>query len=232
MRLALLSDIHANHLALEAVLHAVRADRIDMLLVAGDLVGYYYSPGEVLGLLRPWHKHMVRGNHEDMLGAARRNPEVLSRIETRYGSGLRVALANLPASQIEELIGMPACLPLEFEGYRVLLCHGAPWDTNQYVYPDAGEDLMARCAVPGFDAVVMGHTHYPMVRTINGVMLVNPGSVGQPRDRRPGAAWAILDTVARSAVLRQEAYDASALVADARKRDPAIPYLHEVLERN
>lgn len=232
MRIALLSDIHANHLALAAVLEAVRSDRIDRLLVAGDLVGYYYEPGRVLEMLHSWMKHMVRGNHEDMLAAARNDDEVLAGIERRYGSGLRVALESLSGPQVDDLIGMPESLALEFDGYRVLLCHGSPWDTDHYVYPDADEELLARCAVAGFDAVVMGHTHYPMVRTVNGVMLVNPGSVGQPRDRRPGAAWAVLDTIAGGVELRHETYDASALMADARMRDPALPYLCEVLERH
>ena len=231
MRVALLSDIHANHIALEAVLNAVRQAHIDRLLICGDLVGYYYSPERVINLLRPWKKHVIRGNHEDMLALAQRDGETLGRIERDYGSGLRVALECMAPDDLAALLALPATESVELDGYRLLLCHGSPWSTDQYVYPDASQALLERCARPGFSAVVMGHTHYPMLREANGVRLINPGSVGQPRDHRPGAAWAILDTSSDEVTFRRESYDVAPLVAEAKARDPGVPYLHQVLLR-
>ena len=231
MRLALIGDIHGNSAALRAVLARAAVERADALLVTGDLVGYYFDPQGVLELLEPWRRHTVRGNHEDMLAAARRDRAVLESIGKSYGSGLQIALDGLEAETLDALCSLPHPLEIELDGARILLCHGAPWDNDAYVYPDADAALFARCAASGHDIVVLGHTHYPMARTVNGSLIVNPGSVGQPRNRRPGAHWALLDTKTREVDLRCEQYDRTSLTAEARRRHPDLPYLAEVLDR-
>lgn len=231
MRVALLADIHGNDLALEAVLASVRKHGIGLLAVCGDIVGYYFAPDRVMDMLRPWKKHLVRGNHEDMLALACRSPEALARIERKYGCGLRLALERLSPADMAELLALPATATLDIDGYRILLCHGAPWDTNHYVYPDAPSEVLDRCAASGYATVVMGHTHYPMAHSRGGVQLVNPGSVGQPRNRQPGADWAVLDTSTGEVEFMHESYDPTPLVEEARSRSPDLPYLHEVLLR-
>lgn len=232
MKVALLGDIHGNGAALAAVLDAARRENVQRLLVTGDLVGYYFSPAEVLYMLQSWDTVMVRGNHEDMLARARDEPAMLESIGRRYGSGAAIALQELSDAQLEALCTLPHPLPVEVGTRRVLLCHGAPWDNDVYVYPDADAQTLARCAAPGYDAVVMGHTHHPFVREAGGVKLVNPGSVGQPRNRHPGAHWALLDTQTLEVTLRQEAYDYVTLAAEARRRHPELPYLSDVLTRS
>jgi putative phosphoesterase len=231
VRLALLGDIHGNAAALRAVLESASAERVDALLVTGDLVGYYFDAQGVLDLLARWRKYMVRGNHEDMLAAARAGLGALPSIERKYGSGVRVALETLSGEAVEALCSLPHPLEIDADGTRILLCHGTPWDNDVYVYPDADETLLARCAVPGYEFVILGHTHYPMVRSVNGITIVNPGSVGQPRNRQPGAHWALLDTGTGETALRCEPYDIASVAAEARRRQPELPYLAEVLER-
>ena len=92
-------------------------------------------------------------------------------------------------------------------------------------------ELLERCAIQDFDLVVLGHTHYPMSHKIGRTLVVNPGSVGQPRNREPGAHWAIFDTVSRSLQRRMDAYDSAALVRECRRRHPELPYLADVLLR-
>lgn len=231
MKLGLLGDIHGNDHALRAVLASATSLGVDKLLITGDLVGYYFSPDEVLKLLRPWDKHVVRGNHEDMLQVARSDEGFLERVDARYGSGLRMALDQLKVSELDELCALPHPMCLEVSGCKILLCHGAPWDIDFYVYPDTEPALLERCAIQEFDLVVQGHTHYPMSCQVGRTLLVNPGSVGQPRNRKPGAHWALFDTETREVSLRCEAYDASLVIAESRRRHPEIPYLAEVLER-
>lgn len=231
MKLGLLGDIHGNAYALQVVLASAASLGVKKLLVTGDLVGYYFSPEEVLKLIRPWDKHVVRGNHEDMLKAARGDSDFMKQVEVRYGTGLRIAIEQLSEQQLDDLCGLPHPLELDIEGCRILLCHGAPWDVDLYVYPDAEQELLERCAIQEFDLVVQGHTHYPMSYQIGKTLLVNPGSVGQPRNRKPGAHWALFDTESREVDLRCEAYDASLVIAESRHRHPEIPYLAEVLER-
>lgn len=232
MKLALLGDIHGNRSALSAVLAAAREAGAERLLVTGDIVGYYFQPEAVLMGLAEWTAHMVRGNHEEMLRACRADPAVMALVERRYGSGLQVALDELSEQQLDDLCSLPDSVAIEVEGVRVLLCHGAPWDPNKYVYPDAPDEIVDRCAPPGFDVVVMGHTHYPMLRTRRQTLIVNPGSVGQPRDGQRGACWALLDTATRTVEHRVERYDATALVGECRRRHPGLPYLWEVLSRS
>jgi predicted phosphodiesterase len=204
---------------------------VEKLLVTGDLVGYYFAPLQVLKLLHSWDKHIVRGNHEDMLNTARFDPEFLVQVDTRYGTGLRTALEQLSKKQIDELCSFPHPLELVIDGCKILLCHGAPWDNDQYIYPDAEAVLLQRCAVQSFDLVVMGHTHYPMQQKIGKTLLVNAGSVGQPRNHQPGAHWAIFDTVSRNLEFHHEQYDSSQLVQECQQRHPELPYLAEVLIR-
>lgn len=231
MKLALLGDIHGNDYALRSVLAAASSFGADELFITGDLVGYYFGPREVLELLQPWCRHVVRGNHEDMLNAARSDPGLLAQVDARYGTGLRAALEQLSEKQIDELCGLPHPLELEIDGCRILLCHGAPWDNDHYVYPDAQPELLERCAVREFDLVVLGHTHYPMQCRVGDTLVVNPGSVGQPRNRQPGAHWALFDTDTRNLEFHCEQYDSSGLVQECQKRHPELPYLAEVLIR-
>lgn len=231
MRLALIGDIHGNSAALRVVLDHAASENVSTLLITGDLVGYYFDPRGVLDLLAPWQKYIVRGNHEDMLASARRDPGQLPRIQTQYGSGLRIALETLSAEELDVLSALPHPLDLNLDGRHILLCHGAPWDNDCYVYPDADADLMRRCAVPGYNLVILGHTHYPMMRKTGETIIINPGSVGQPRNRKPGAQWALIDTQSGTVDLRSEDYDYASIAAEARVRHPELPYLAEVLER-
>lgn len=231
MKLGLLGDIHGNADALSAVLAAAKELGVEHLLVTGDLVGYYFSPAKVLELLAPWSRYVVRGNHEDMLSESFSNPKSLDSIRNRYGSGIQVALEQLSESQLNELCSLPHPLQLDLDGCRILLCHGAPWDVGQYVYPDAKQDLLNRCIEPEVDFVITGHTHYSMERHIGDVQIVNPGSVGQPRNRLPGAQWAFLDTTSRRLEFRVEPYDREPLIRECLLRHPELPYLAEILER-
>lgn len=231
MKVGLLGDIHGNADALRAVLARARADDVERLLVTGDLVGYYFEPAAVLELLSQWPIHTVRGNHEDMLAQSMDSEQAAQDIAQRYGSALGVAIQQLDREQLHMLRALPASVALELDGCNVLLCHGAPWSVDEYVYPDAPDTVLGRCADIEADIVVMGHTHYPMLKRVGDKILVNPGSVGQPRDGRPGAQWAVLDTESRSIEFRLEAYDRKALVTLCQERHPELPYLATILER-
>ena len=231
MKLALMGDIHGNIQALRAVLDAATRENIEKLLITGDLIGYYFSPVEVVELLDEWDVEIVRGNHEEMLKTARKDPNYLLSVDARYGTGLRIAFEQLSPEQIDRLCELKHPLDLLFEGNKILLCHGSPWDLDQYIYPNAENALIIKCAISDYDLIVMGHTHYPMQLMIGSTCLVNPGSVGQPRNREPGAHWAIFDTETRSIEFRSESYDMTALIGECKVRHPNLPYLANVLER-
>lgn len=231
MKIGIIADIHANSLALEAVLDAAGKESIERLLIAGDFVGYYFHPDAIMEQLASWDMCAIRGNHENLLASAVSDPTSLEKTEGVYGSGLRIALKTLTPDQLQKLTTLPETMAIERGGCRILLCHGSPWDTDMYVYPDSSREIRRRVASVEADIVVMGHTHYPMLIEVENKILVNPGSVGQPRNRKPGASWALLDTDTQKVDFRHEMYDVDRVVEEARKRHPEIPYLADVLTR-
>lgn len=231
MRIAVLSDLHGNRPALDSALRDVADCGADALVVLGDLIGYYHDASGVLDVLDDawpdWEKHAIRGNHETLFERALRDPSVAETYRTKYGSALDVAAETLSASQIERLLQLPESRLIDLGGVRLALHHGAPFDPDAYVYPDAPDDSIAACCVPGADWVLLGHTHYPMQRG----PVLNPGSVGQPRDAGGAAAWALLDTSRGASELRRAPYDPAALAAETRRRDPHLPYNADILFR-
>lgn len=230
MRIGLLADIHANADALSAVLDEARGRSVDELLIAGDFVGYYYEPDRVLRLLDDWKWTAVAGNHEALFAQWLRgiNRDVLV---ATYGTGFAEAERQLGSSSIERLGRLPARWQGVVSNRQVILCHGTPWDPEEYVYPNDEGGRLERMAASGGDLVVYGHTHYPVIASSGPTLVVNPGSVGQPRDRNPDAAWAVWDTASNSVVLARTPYDNRRLLAECRARDPDMTYLTDVLTR-
>jgi putative phosphoesterase len=231
MRLGLLGDIHGNAPALAAVLAAAERSGVDALCLTGDFVGYYYEPETVLSMLSAWQRHAVRGNHEDLLVESMSDGRAAAAYKRKYGSGVEVATQRLSAAERTYLEQLPRTLRLELDGKTLLLGHGAPWDTDFYMYANVDEKLWDRAVESSPDYLVLGHTHHRFAKRIRDTLVVNPGSVGQPRDRQPGAAWAVLDTETGEVAHHTEEYDIDTVVAQARAKDPQLPYLAEVLTR-
>lgn len=230
MKIALLADVHGNAPALTAVLAAARAGGAVRLLIAGDLVGYYYDIVRVLELLAEWDWVSVQGNHEEILDRVRRGNDA-AEVRARYGSAIERAVHDLNAAQLDLLTGMPPTRTLTIAGRRVLICHGSPWDRDTYVYPDADRAQVDRFFATDARMVLFGHTHYPVHWRRDDAHAVNPGSVGQPRDRRPGACWAMWDTGSNNVDFRREPYDPAPVLAACATYDPQLPYLSQVLTR-
>ena len=166
-----------------------------------------------------------------MLSVARSNPSFLTKVNARYGSGLHAAIEQLSGLQLDELCALPHPTKIEIEKYKILLCHGSPWSTEEYIYPDADKNLLKRCSNTGFDVIVHGHTHYPAKHVVGKTLIVNPGSVGQPRNRQPGAHWAIFDAKTGEVQFRCEFYDPTQIMKECAEKNPELPYLAEVLKR-
>ena len=224
MRIAVLSDIHANLPALEAVLAALGA--VDAVWHLGDVVGYGPHPDEVVARLRELGAVGVRGNHDaaalDLELAEWFNPDARRAIEWTAGRitpATREWLAALPERR-------------EIEG--LTLVHGSPRDpTWEYVATAAG----ARANLPAFTTAhfLHGHTHLPgafresagHVETLAAAdggtlrldarrVLVNPGSVGQPRDGDHRASAMTMDTETSTITWHRVAYPIAATQADMR----------------
>lgn len=228
---AVLADIHGNSAALRAVLGDARQRGATQLVVLGDLVGYYYDPDGVLAALDGWDATIVRGNHEDLLGAwLSGDGATRADLQRRYGSGFAACEECLTPAQLTWLASLPHPLSARIASVRAMLAHGHPADIAKYVYPDR-TDLVVAGDVNGHDLVWLGHTHYPLDVAVGNARVCNPGSVGQPRDRDPRAAWALWNPETSSVEFLRTEYDRSALLAEVARRDPEVPYLRDVLTR-
>lgn len=233
--IAILSDIHSNAQALRAVLAVVRRMEIREVFVLGDFLGYYYEAREVLALLADpaFHVTAVRGNHERMLARVRAGELGIEAVTEKYGHGLARAMETLPGSEQAHLAGLPDARRVEVADMHFLLAHGTPRAPECYVYPDAPAAVLDEATASAGDAdiVLLGHTHYPMVRACGAKLLVNPGSVGQARQRGGVADWCIVH--AETGVVQPMAtpYDVRPVLRAVQQRDPNVPYLRDVLLR-
>jgi diadenosine tetraphosphatase ApaH/serine/threonine PP2A family protein phosphatase len=223
MRYLILSDIHANLEALDAVVAAAPPSEFDRLLVLGDIVGYGADPNAVVDRVRALNPHgIIRGNHD----------KVASGVESAEGfnQAARFAamwtLESLTQGNRDYLTGLPMG-PLVIDDVEI--CHGSPDDEDEYVF----EPVDAIEALRGTQREVcfFGHTHvaigYWMSATAFDVIvpdpnddttlelvaerryMLNPGSVGQPRDGDPRAAFGIFDSEKRTVLFRRVPYDVS-----------------------
>lgn len=233
MRFLIMSDIHANNDALQGVLRHVKRKRYDRVAFLGDAVGYGASPNAVLTWLHDLGPSaaVVRGNH-DRVCAGLDSGDYFNRYAREASDWTH---ERLDRRQMEFLRSLPEG-PLEIAP-EAAICHGSSFDEDAYIF-SVYDAQQAFESLP-HQVIFFGHTHVPTLfclemvhghatisaRLLSGRRtvidlepgaryLINPGSVGQPRDRDPRAAYAIYDDAAQ----RVHLYRVSYRVADARRR--------------
>jgi putative phosphoesterase len=200
MRVGLLSDIHGNRVALAAVLDDL-ADDVDRLLCAGDVVGYNPWPAACVRTVRGQDIPTVSGNHDRMVVSERNFVG-----NGMAAAGVEHARDDLNESQSRWLAELPP-ERTALDG-RVKVVHGHPDDPDRYTYPDQFDASL----LDGEEVLVMGHTHVQHHEVYDEGIVVNPGSVGQPRDEDPRAAYAVVDLAAGVVEEHRVAYDIEAVV--------------------
>lgn len=203
-RIALLTDIHANRPALEAALadlnrrHA--AHPFDAVYCLGDLGGYAAEPEEVQDLITARGYPTVFGNYDDGVGLGRED------CGCTYVTPFDIAMSDRSFSwtlgHTDEahrswLRTLPREIRFEAEGLRVLLCHGSPRDTTEYLFETRSDGYLRQFTSGGrLDAranvIAFGHTYVPYHRTVDGVHFVNAGSIGRPKGGDPRAGYCII----------------------------------------
>jgi putative phosphoesterase len=231
MRIALLADIHGNSVALNEVLRKITSSGCKVILIAGDLVGYYYNIKEVLEQLKHREIFFVRGNHESMLKEVLEVPAKIDSINKKYGSSLERSKDALTIEEISFLVDSPISKTLEIDGIKLSISHGTPWNENEYVYPDSSKDLFDKLIEVNADVIILGNTHHQMIRRLAGKIIINPGSVGQSRSDMGYAQWAELETETLDVVFRSTPYDTSTVFSQCSKYDPDNQLLRRFLTK-
>ncbi len=191
MNIAVLSDIHSNKFALLATLNFLKEKKIDKYIFLGDFFGYYPWADETFELINDIFLNSIHilGNHDDLIISPKKMVE-----KPEYWDVIVQNKNNLPKKALHWLISLESEDFFEIDGLNIRICHGTPDDTlmGRY-YPD---DMKEYAWFPkNNEVLLMGHTHYPLLKkTKNGGLIVNPGSVGQPRDGILESSLCILDT--------------------------------------
>ncbi len=201
MRILLISDIHGNWPALQAV----AAEPYDLCLCLGDLVDYGVEPAPCVEWVRQNARWTVRGNHDH--GVAQ-NVVVNGRTGYKYLSGITRVLSRerLQETDFRYLARLPLTRVLTLENTRFLLVHASPRDPLDEYAPAEEEFWTRRLQNVDADVICVGHTHQPYVLPVGNKLVINPGSVGQPRDGDPRASFAILEPDTKKVELRRLEY--------------------------
>ena len=221
MRYLVISDVHGNWEALDAILEAAANDGVEHVLFLGDLVGYGASPNRVVEKIAELVSadSIVRGNHDKVVAGI----DDAGSFNAVARAAAEWTIDRLSDSNMEYLRQLPVG-PMEVED-GLVICHGSPLDEDEYIF--SLEDAELVFAHHRERMTFFGHTHVPMLLVTDDERisasflegdaltveidpekryLINPGSVGQPRDRDPRAAYLIYDTNERRIIWRRQEY--------------------------
>jgi putative phosphoesterase len=224
---AVITDIHGNLSALEAALVRIGALGIESVYCGGDLVGYGPHPTEVCALIAEREIPTIYGNYDFAIardledcGCAYVTPH-----DRELGQrSVDWTLSHTSPEAKDFMRGLPFDLRLRVGEIDVHLVHGSPRKVNEYLFEDKPARLYERLAAAASDPVlVFGHTHKPWVHEYGGVLFVNCGSVGKPKDGDPRGAFAVLTRSAGSVDVSIERVEYDVAAVAAKVRDAGLP---------
>lgn len=231
MEVLLISDIHANYEALQAVLEIPH----DRVLCLGDVVDYGPDPDKCIDLLRKNAIPTIRGNHDDAVAFSVDRPcgykyRRLS-VETR-----KYTRSILDRSRIDYLKKLPLLIKEEIEGKKLYLTHANPRSIFEYIKPETTDEEIQKMIDEAMEPVeaeflLVGHSHIPVNRELGSLKIINPGSVGQPRDGDARTSCAVLDTEDGKVEFLRIEYDIDTVCAKIKEGMPYAQELIDILKR-
>jgi putative phosphoesterase len=207
MLVGLIADVHSNAVALREVLSILDAVGAEEILHAGDIIGYNPYPDETVELFKKKKIISILGNHDRALitgNASGFNPYA--------AAALKWTKNMMSLDNIDYIRGLENVEHINVKGIRITLVHGSPKDPDEYIYPeDVESDLLK---ADNCEILILGHTHVQFKKEYPEGIILNPGSVGQPRDGDPRAAFAVLDTETGKIKLERASYDIEKVIED------------------
>lgn len=200
MKIAVISDIHGNMQALNAVLEEIRKEKCEKIFCLGDLAMAGPEPSKTIdkirNLLRETDFTLIQGNTDEMI--ANCDNQMIHLLEENnpvMAHALECDAVEVSDNQKEFLRELPAQKELEIDGIKILLVHGSPRKNNENIFPDlALKDVEEMIASTNANLIFCGHTHVPCgYQTNTKQTVVNVGSVGRPFSQEPKSCFAILD---------------------------------------
>lgn len=224
MQIVVISDIHANLYALEAVLKDISCRGVDEIYCTGDLVGYIPFPNEIIDLIRKNQIQTVMGNYDDGVG----NMRLICGCD--YPNAEAQALGEKSIVWTKEhtseenkdfLRQLPQEVRLQIGAYNILIVHGSPRRLNEYLKEDTKEEyLMEVLNEARADILICGHTHRPYHKSLGDKHVINAGSVGKPKHGNPNALYLLINIEEKVSVQFIEvAYDVEATATAIEKSE-------------
>ncbi len=234
MRYLIFSDIHSNLEAFETLLKQEDVATRDKIIFLGDLVGYGASPDDTINLFRSLENtYYIRGNHDKVV-AGIESSSLFNPVAAFSAEWSKIQISENNMEFLKDLAKGPAVVDS-----FITICHGSTFDEDYYVFSifEASESLRFMNTSIGF----FGHTHFPVIYLlrndkilsiplikpttikldINTRYLINPGSIGQPRDKNPDPGYIIFDSERRELHFNRFSYNIS--VTQKRIRDAGLP---------
>ena len=217
----MITDIHANLPALEASLREARLRDVDAVYCGGDLVGYGPHPNEVCRLIEEQRLPTIYGNYDYAIARDLEDcgcAYVTAEDRALGQRSVAWTLEHTSTRAKDFMRDLPFDLSFALGAKRMRLVHGSPRKVNEYLFEDKPARLYERLAAQAdCDVLVFGHTHKPWMREYGGVLFVNCGSVGKPKDGDPRAAFAVLEADSAGEVrarIERADYDAAAVARE------------------
>jgi len=217
-KVAVIADVHSNVIALQEVIKHVKNS--DLILCAGDLIGYNPWPNECVKLIQQNRVHSVIGNHDAAIVA--RSNDVMN---PQAKAALQYTRQIISDENVEYLNSISKKLTIQVEDLKICAYHGSPlFPLKQYVYPWAPQRFLRMLVdMAESDVLILGHTHIPMLFNFNNKLLINPGSVGQPRDKNPRASYMILQIEGQRISVEQHRVDYDTEVVMSKIIEVGLP---------
>jgi putative phosphoesterase len=218
MKIAIISDIHGNYDALKAVLKDIKKLKIDKIYCLGDIVNYYYEPHKCINILIKNKIKSIKGNHENILFYTLKSKKKIDYYSKIYGQSININFKKLKYKHIIFLKKLKKKLIIKIKNLKIILAHGSPWNENTYIYSGIKNKIKNSLAKYNADYIFLGHTHIPMnIKMSKKTSIINPGSVGQPRNKCNNACWAVFDTDNYQINFMETKYDKKKLIQDIIK---------------
>lgn len=221
MQIAFLSDIHGNYPALKEVFNYLNKNKITKIYCLGDYVNYYYQPQKCIDLLIRNKAICIKGNHENIFLRSLKYPRIKKKLSDRYGNSVFLNEKNLKKKHIHFLKSLPTKIETSINNKKFLIAHGAPWDNNFYFYKDVKNKWKKKIESYNKDFIILGHTHRAMnLKVSKKLTIMNPGSIGQPRDNYGYASWLLLETDKLKFQFIKTKYNLDKIINQIKKNDP------------
>lgn len=231
MKICFFSDIHGNNYAFDEFINYSLNLDIDQYVLCGDIFGYYYGQNDIISKLRNIvNLYSIKGNHDiNYLNICLKLESEKIFID-KYGSSYKNIAKKISVANHNFIENMADYLELNFNDIKIGIFHGSPINhLSGRVYPDT--EITEFDIYKNYDYIILGHTHYRMLRNLGLTVIINPGSIGQPRDKN-GSSFATLTLPSGEIQFYQIKWEKSKLVSEIKKNDKSNQKLIDILFRD